>query len=197
MNNILKIISIAILVYGLFSVMIYLNSNTTGYLIAQVKGEEIPGISFYRSGVAIDIPACSDKCYPDTTACYFNQERICTDINNDGCAEWSEPYDCPNNEKCGISACGDFTKVIPLAKELHRLGETAYRSVQLGCINECNPGDITDSGKNRFYKVCGTEFDRDPCYEWSPDYECPESTRSRAGRCVKYVAEKGKGFGKY
>ncbi len=187
MNTLVKIIIGLILLYGLASSVYYIEKNgftaATGFFVAQFA-DNSPG--FYRSSPSMNINKCKDECYNRDTACQGNRERVCIDSNNDGCTEWSPSYPCIGKEICGINKCGDLTENNQLKAEAIKLGNSITKAMPLSrCLNECNPGDRTTI-KGKFYKVCGTNFDQDPCYEWSPDYTCPEETRVRKGKCERF-----------
>jgi len=203
MNKILTAIVVLILVYGLVSSIYYIKDNgftaATGFFVAPNDGMA-PGVSYFKvSGVAIDRPSkCKDICYAGDTACSNKKEITCSDQDGDGCTEWSQPYSCLGNEFCGNSACGDLTRDVPLINELHKFGisKKGITALQSRCINECNPGDRVGWSEG-FYKVCDTNYDNDPCYEFSFPYQCPSGTYSRAGKCIKERGfEEGQGYGK-
>ncbi len=201
MNTSIKIIIALILLYGFISSFFYIQENgfttATGFFIAPlVKEGLISGVGFHKSSLALDSEKCKDQCYSEDTACFGNKERRCADSNKDGCNEWSEAYPCIGNEVCGISKCGDLTENIQLKGKLTRLGNSIGKAIQFSsCINECNIGDRVAWGEG-FYKVCDTNYDQDPCYEWSIPYQCPYGTYARAGICIKEKMQKGSGLGK-
>lgn len=99
---------------------------------------------------------CQDECAAETSECTRDGWRSCTQIDDDGCFEWSEPQACPAGEVCAFGRCA---------------GE---------CADECSEGSRTCAGAG--YQVCG-DHDDDPCLEWSRAILCPAGQGCSNGTC--------------
>lgn len=99
---------------------------------------------------------CTNLCAESgANKCFDNASSVCTDTNNDGCFEWSEPTPC--EEKCDE--------------------ETG----QCICLNECEESEkAVCSDDNKGFKTCTKQ--PNGCFKWSKVTSC--SYQCKDGECI-------------
>ncbi len=102
---------------------------------------------------------CMDECTLDDTVCRGNGTVTCTDLDGDGCTEWSAITPCAENTSCSFGRC-DPT-----------------------CEDECNADECQNENIALHY-TCG-QFDFDSCRDRSPGEHCIPSDSCHTGLCEK------------
>ena len=110
---------------------------------------------------------CENLCREGSKQCSeAGESQVCTDIDGDGCLEWSVQA-CPENTVCSNGVCST-------ANEFP------------GCQNMCPQNgartcEILENGAQA-YRLC-SNFNDDACLEWSDPIVCGEGQSCSEGRC--------------
>ena len=109
---------------------------------------------------------CQNECdQANVNRCAGDGTQTCGNYDSDPCLEWSGISPCNDGSSCSGGLC------------------------TTGCTDDCAEGDRECVGTSG-YRVCGTNFDSDACWDWGPGVACasgetcnPNTTQCESG-CV-------------
>jgi hypothetical protein len=102
---------------------------------------------------------CTATCDVDGAAeCQAQGFRTCTDVNGDGCPEWTTVTACNPGDSCVHGQC-------------------------VQCVNDCSEGGIK-CGPNGGVQDCVASADADPCFEWGAETACAAGESCSNGACA-------------
>ena len=104
---------------------------------------------------------CVDECPSQgTMECVGDSVRVCGNLDQDSCLEWSSPSPCPSDKACSEGACVDM------------------------CADECGAaGTAVCSPDGVGVSFCG-QYDTDSCLDRSSPVPCPDGFGCQNGLCV-------------
>lgn len=111
---------------------------------------------------------CQDSCAPEnsytcgTTADGKSGIRLCTDLNGDGCLEWSSVTACPEGQVCSGGKCA--------------------------CTDQCTSGATECGGANGASLRTCEDTNLDGCFEWSAFQVCDGKCVEGACQCEHQCA---------
>ncbi len=163
-------------------------------------------------------PLCTDTCSPPGgSECVGAQRRRrCADLDGDGCREWSEVLECPNDRFCHLGLCVEecipdceidgATRCGAEGVEHCRpvdgrgcLRWSAARACpepmvcreggcQHACEDECPRLGLAECTETGARRMCGHRDD-DPCLEWIGPMACASGSTCMDGLCMAAPTE--------
>ena len=108
------------------------------------------------------VTPCTNSCVQGDKKCENGKSVICKDSDGDGCLNWADPVDCPQDTVCKAGVCESSSQPAT-------------------CTDECSEQGALRCSDNG-YQSCGNTDD-DSCLEWSETVPCQPNETCNGGHC--------------